>query len=95
MDRKKLEELWRYRVQDARLRLEFAQHYLREVQRDFGADDIPAADGNFAYQKALRAENFALAAYSRVLRVFTDLVVGGKIPGEGEWAKAAAAGEAE
>jgi hypothetical protein len=40
----------------------------------------PTDDGNFALRKALRAENFALAEYHRVLTIFTDLVLRGKIP---------------
>ena len=36
------------------------------------------------HQKALRAENAALAEYSRVLRIFTNLTVRGIIPDEDE-----------
>ena len=89
--RRALEDLWRARLDNALLRLRFAQNYMREVQRDVGAKDIPAADGRFAFQKALRAENLALAEYRRVLRIFRDLVVSGKTPDEEEWRKAAGA----
>ena len=84
--REELEEIWRTRLQDPRLSLDLAQNYLREVRREFGAKDIPPADGHFGYQQALRAENFALAEYTRVLKIFTDLTV----PGEDEWPSAAA-----
>jgi hypothetical protein len=77
-DRQQIEELWRRRLADAKLRLDFARQYLNEVQRDQRDGTVPAADGNFAYRNALRAENYALAEYSRILRTFTHLVVGGK-----------------
>ncbi len=54
--------------------------YLKEIQRDRA--DMPAADGDFAYRRALQAENVALAEYKRILRVFADLVVEGKTPDE-------------
>ncbi len=81
-NKQQLEDLWRERLNTAKLRLDFARQYMKEVQRDRNSGDIPGPDGNFAYQKALRAENTALAEYNRVLRVFTKLVVDGKIPDE-------------
>ena len=79
-----LERLWRQRMRDAQLRLDFARNYLKEVQRDFPSGTLPQLDGAFAHQKALRAENAALAEYHRVLRVYTDLVLHGTIPAEKE-----------
>jgi hypothetical protein len=81
--RNELENLWASRLQDARLRLEFAANYLKEVQGDIEADSVSVADGNFAFEKAVRAENSALAEYNRVLRIYTDLTVSGIIPDEG------------
>jgi hypothetical protein len=81
-DRDKLEDLWRKRLTDAKLRLDSARNDVKEVQRDLPSDDIPAPDGRFAYSRALRAESFALAEYKRVLRIFTDLTRNGKIPDE-------------
>ena len=89
--REELEQLWRSRVKDAQLRLDFARNYLAEVQRDFPPGDVPSPDGSFALQKALRAENFALAEYHRVLRMFTDLVLHGTIPDDKEWRNVAIA----
>jgi len=80
-NRGEIEKLWRGRLQDAKLRLDFARSYLKEVQRDFQSGEIPSADGSYAHQKALRAEIAALAEYQRVLRVVTDLLVNGIIPG--------------
>ena len=69
---------------DARLRLDFARNYVAEVMRDFPSTDIPAADSNFAYRKAIRAESLALREYARVLRIYRDLTVQGVIPDESE-----------
>ena len=79
-DRQQLERLWLGRLKDAELRLQFARKHLNDVRKNLGAVEIPAADGNFAFQDALRTENFALAEYHRVLVIFTDLVLGRRIP---------------
>ena len=81
-DREKLEDLWRDRLQDAKLRHAFACNVRQEVQRDLQHGEVPSADRNFALERALRAENRALAEYDRVLRIFAALVVAGKIPDE-------------
>ncbi len=83
-DREELEDRWRKRVTDAKLRLDFARNYVKEVQRDLPRGDVPAPDGDYAYRKALHVENSALAEYKRVLRIFTDLMINGKIPGESD-----------
>ena len=82
LNRQQLEDLWRQRVQDARLRLQFARTYVKEVQRDLEQGAVASADGHFAFQRAIRAEYIALSEYNRVLRVYTDLLVAGKIPDE-------------
>jgi len=86
LDRKVFDR-WRQRLNDANLRLDFSRNFLKEVQRDSAAGGIPVPDQHYAYRKALRAERFALAEYSKVLRIFTDLVVNGTIPDEAEWMK--------
>jgi hypothetical protein len=82
--RQQLEDEWRQRALDAKLRLQLARDYVREVQRDLQRGSVPAADGNFAQQHALRAENLALRHYRDVLRTLADLVVRGKIPPAGK-----------
>ena len=82
MERQQLEDLWCRRLGDSKLQLDFARNYLAEVQRDFPPDDT-SPDGQYALQHALRAENLALAEYRRVLRIYTDLVMEGKLPEEG------------
>ena len=72
-------------MNDAKLRLDFAEQYKREIEGDVKTGGIPAPDGHLSYQRALRAECVALAEYSRVLGVFSDLVVHGKTPGEVDW----------
>ena len=84
-DRDAREDLWLKRLTDAKLRLDAARDYVKQVQRDLSANEIPAPDGEFAYRKALRAENSALAECKRVLRIFTNLTENGKIPDENDW----------
>jgi hypothetical protein len=84
-NRRTLENPWLRRLSDAQIRLDSACNYLKGVARDLLAGRISEADGAYAYQQALRAENMALAEYQRVLDIFTSLVVDGKIPEEGDW----------
>lgn len=62
--------LWRIRLQDAALRLDFARSYVAEVRQADAAE----------YETAMRAESVARTDYLRVLRAFTDLVLAGIIP---------------
>ena len=81
-DRTALENLWRQRLNEAKLRLDFASNYVKEIQRDFSSGELPAPDGHDAYQQALHAESHAIAEYRRILRIFSELVVSGKKPDE-------------
>jgi len=91
MGHREMEAHWRSRLADAKLRLDFTRNFLQEVQRDFPLGD-PSPDGQFAYQKALRAERHAQEEYTRVLRLYTQLVLDGKIPDAHEWRNADAGG---
>ena len=73
---------WRERLKNAKLQLEFAALYLKEVREVFIAGNLLAPDGDFAYQRALREEYRARAEYMRVLRIVHDLVIDGKLPKE-------------
>ena len=78
-----LKELWQLRLSNARLRAQFTHNYVIEVQRDLQEGAVPLVDGNFALERAVRAENLALAEYNLVLLIFTALVVDGMVPDEG------------
>jgi hypothetical protein len=80
-----LEELWRTRLEDAVLRLEFARNHASEVHREILQGTLPMLDASSTYQAALRAQCIALAEYGRTLRIFTALVVDGKTPEKSDW----------
>ena len=85
-----LEELWKQRLTDAKLRLDFARNFVCELVHDLPLLEISNADGHFAYQRAIRAETAALREYARVLRIHHDLTVDGVIPDESAWRSRAA-----
>ncbi len=54
-DRKAIEDLWRQRLNDAKLRLEFAENFTTEVEHDYQSGEIvtrrdflPCRDGVFS-----------------------------------------------
>ena len=67
------------------MKLELAAIRVKESEAELRSDEA-TADGYYSLHKALDAHTDALLEYSRVLRVYTDLVVYGIIP---EAAKAA------
>jgi hypothetical protein len=76
-DRGELEDAWRARVENSRLRYQEATTRYGELlkqQRD--GPESPLAH-------ARHAESAALVEYLRVLRLFTDLIVQGKLPETG------------
>jgi len=75
-----LQELWRQRLEFARLQLEAAKDHV-EAAKEFHSQ-APSPDEARAFRRALQAERWALVRYRRALRIFTDLVVDGKIPDE-------------
>jgi len=78
--REALEELWRGRVQSA---MNCYRDAKAECAKAISAQsDVEPPDGSFAYRRALRIENTALAEYRRVLTIFTDLTVSGVVPPE-------------
>jgi hypothetical protein len=78
--RQGLENLWQKRVADAKVRLDLASNYLREVQRILKSRIIPSTDGHYAYHHAQRAEILALTHYQSVLNTLSTLVLTGKTP---------------
>lgn len=73
-----LEEKWKARVTLSRQRFDLYSVNVKEI-RELSAD-IPAPDGGFGLARAMRAESAALGEYVRVLRIYSDLVVYGKVP---------------
>lgn len=58
----KLDLLW-HRLEDAKLQLEFALSYLKEIRADQLCGDIPAPDGYYALRNALAGEEEAVTRY--------------------------------
>jgi len=77
-DRRALGAIWRERLENARVRHEAAKAAL-QVARERHSQ-LTSPDDSFALDHALRAEHHALAEFKRVLAVFNDLVVNGRIP---------------
>jgi hypothetical protein len=74
--RQELEELWRCKVKQAQ------QHYKDASARWREAIEarLPSTDGNSAVRRAAQAQAVARRVYKRILEVFLDLVVKGKVP---------------
>lgn len=81
--RQQLEDHWRDRVKLARLNYDFAVAQCRSVLDEQEKWPLPAPDGSTAVRKAHAKESDARNEYMRVLRIFTDLTVHGKIPKQG------------
>ena len=78
---RKLEEIWVERVRGARERYREATATFQKVW-DENFDIHLAADPTHAIQHARKVESAALNEYVRVLKIFTDLVLNGKVPDE-------------
>ena len=69
VDPRQLEVLWA-RLEDAKLQLDFALNYAKEIEADKLSGDIPAPDGYYAHRNALRGQEQAATRYLRALREF-------------------------
>ncbi len=78
-----LDMLWR-RLEDAKLRLDLAHNYVREITADLKQGTVPSPDGEFAYRRALQAEAFAVENYLKILDRYKALLLGGVVPDGGE-----------
>jgi hypothetical protein len=78
--RQAMEDLWRERMQNARMAYVDARRATRVAESQYPRGVTPAPDGAFAINQALKIENAALSEYRRVVAIFTDLVVHGKVP---------------
>lgn len=77
-----VEVLWRGRLAGAKASYETAVARFRTASEDFRSNHTPSPDGGFSVHLAIAAESSARKEYMRVLRLFTDLVLYGKIPNE-------------
>ena len=70
------EERWWSRLNDVRLRLDFARNYVEEIER------IPSRDAPLQAElrEAQTAKHTARQEYYRVLELYRDLIVRGRIP---------------
>ena len=76
-----LENIWRERVRQARARYEEAHAGFRAVWDEHFHERM-TADPSFAIEQAHKAETAALRDYMKVLKIFMDLVLHGKVPRE-------------
>jgi len=75
-----MEEHWRDRLKSARQKYDLAVLHQRTVIDELNRWPLPAPDGSGAVRKALIQESAARNEYIRVLRIFTDLTLYGKVP---------------
>ena len=75
--RQELEDIWRSKLEEAQLHYEAAREEYRKLLRET-PDGSPNPDSPQA--RACQRESEALAEYTRVLRIFTDLTIHGKRP---------------
>lgn len=74
-----VEVYWHNRWVKAKRSLEEASARFQAIQEGNG---VLGPDGGYAYRHALGQETAALVEYSRVLRLYTDLILYGKVPSE-------------
>lgn len=78
--RRELEKFWLFRVKDAQTHYQQAAEQRQRMVEELNQKLISYTDGSFAIARARRAESTALADWGRVLSIYTDLLVKGKIP---------------
>ena len=77
-----LKEKWLQRLNDAKLRLEFARSFVREVTEDCASGAIVAPDSGLAYRQALSAKRAAVDEFARIAEIVKNLLVHNTIPDE-------------
>ncbi|HTX36831.1 MAG TPA: hypothetical protein VME43_17500 [Bryobacteraceae bacterium] len=76
-----LEDAWREKLRLARERYEEAAKAFRASWEEH-SEGRPTTDSTFAIQHARKLESHALAEYMRVLKIFADLLLHGRVPEE-------------
>ena len=77
-----LEEFWRLRVEEAANRHKLAQANCAKVLNEYRSGLTVPPDGSYGVTKAIMEESAALQHHIRILRIFTDLTLYGKIPAD-------------
>jgi hypothetical protein len=81
-ERQALENLWGQRLHDAQLQYQIAKTECAKAIAEYVEGPKPSPDALLAASEANRIERAALAEYRRVLMIFNDLVLDGKLPEE-------------
>ena len=79
-----LQVLWNTRLEEAEEHLARARSDVTKLKGEIQSRDSRTADIHYAYQQALRAENFALANYAKILTIVADLTLGRTVPDDEE-----------
>ena len=79
-ERERVEDAWREKLHEAESARDFAFAQTRQIQAELPFR--PPSDGHFALRKALRCQDHALHEYTRVLEIFTRLILHGELPKE-------------
>ena len=80
--RQEIECCWRQRVEAARRKYDLTVAQSRKAKAEHKNWPVPAPDGYTAVRKSRLQRSAALNEYMRTLRIFTDLIVYGKMPEE-------------
>lgn len=87
-EQSELEGYWREQWQMAKLDLDAARAHVESVKDSCG---VHGPDGAYAYASALSQETGALVEYSRVLRIYTEVMVHGRRPDDSDERRVASA----
>lgn len=80
--RVRLGTLWRDRLKTAKERYDAAAATSQAAIKTFQEQALPPPDGGANLISALKAERISRSEYLRILRLYTDLLLSGKTPGE-------------
>jgi len=77
-----LEDAWKNRLHFAATRYRLAANAISVLLAEQQCELTPSPDGSLAYGQAVQIQRQALEEYRRVLAIFTDLVMGRRVPEE-------------
>jgi hypothetical protein len=80
--RQALEDAWKNRLHFVATRYRLAANAISVLLAEQQSGLTPSPDGSLAYRHAVQIQRQALQEYRRVLGIFTDLVMGRRIPEE-------------